>query len=79
MRLAMTKLINCSRSMKPNIMPKPDRDPLGELLKYAIVAAGMCLTMLVLTRGKWLTALLIGVWLGFVWLRFKRAAKKANR
>lgn len=53
-------------------MPKPDRNPLDELLKYAIVASGMCLIMLVLTRGKWLTALLIGVWLGFVILRFKR-------
>ncbi|GAB2891200.1 hypothetical protein GCM10027046_19940 [Uliginosibacterium flavum] len=53
-------------------MPKPDRDPLNELLKYAIVAAGMCLAMLVLTRGKWLTALLIGVWLVFVVIRFKR-------
>ncbi|MBS1210750.1 MAG: hypothetical protein H6R19_3148 [Proteobacteria bacterium] len=58
--------------MKPNPMPKPDRDPLNELLKYAIVAAGMCLAMLVLTRGKWLTALLIGVWLVFVIIRFKR-------
>jgi hypothetical protein len=53
-------------------MPKPKRDPLNELLKYAIVSAGMLLAMLVLTRGKWLTALLLGVWLGFVWLRFKR-------
>ncbi|MDO6385042.1 hypothetical protein Q3Y64_01940 [Uliginosibacterium sp. 31-12] len=41
---------------------------------YAIVAAGMCLAMLVLTRGKWLTALLIAVWIGFVLLRFKRSA-----
>lgn len=53
-------------------MSRPGRDPLGELLKYAIVAAGMCLAMLVLTRGKWLTALLIGVWLIFVVIRFKR-------
>jgi len=53
-------------------MPKPDRDPINELLKYAIVASGMCLAMLVLTRGKWLTALLIGVWLVFVVIRFKR-------
>lgn len=53
-------------------MQKPPRDPLGELLKYALVATGMCLVMLVLTRGKWLTALVIAVWIGFVLLRFKR-------
>ena len=60
-------------------MPKPDRNPLNELLKYAIVSVGMLLAMLVLTRGKWLTALLIGVWLGFVVLRFRRAARKTDR
>lgn len=53
-------------------MPKPDRDPINELLKYAIVATSMCIAMLVLTRGKWLTALLIGVWLVFVIIRFQR-------
>jgi hypothetical protein len=53
-------------------MPKPDRDPINELLKYAIVATSMCLAMLVLTRGKWLTALLIGIWLVFVIIRLKR-------
>jgi uncharacterized membrane protein len=56
-------------------MPKHPRDPINELLKYAIVAAGMCLAMLVLTRGKWLTALLIVIWLVFVVLRFKRGTK----
>ena len=56
-------------------MSKPDRDPINELLKYAIVAAGMSLIMLVLTRGKWLAALLIGVGLVFVVLRFKRKNK----
>lgn len=53
-------------------MPKPPRNPIDELLKYAIVAGGMCLVMLVLTRGKWLAALMIAIWLGFVLLRFKR-------
>ncbi len=53
-------------------MPKPDRDPTKELLKYAIATAGLGLVMLVLARGKWLTALLIAVWLAFVILRLKR-------
>lgn len=56
-------------------MQKPERDLLGELLKYAIVAASMSLIMLVLTRGKWLTALLIAIWLGLFVVRIKRAAK----
>lgn len=56
-------------------MPKTPRDPINELLRYAIVASGMCLAMLVLTRGKWLTALLILIWLVFVMLRFKRGTK----
>jgi len=56
-------------------MPTPERNPLLELAKYAIVAAGMCLAMLVLTRGKWLTALLIGVWLVFAVLRIKRSRR----
>lgn len=60
-------------------MSRPPRNPLDELLKYAIVAAGMCLVMLVLTRGKWLTALLILTWLGFVLLRFKRKADNKKR
>lgn len=53
-------------------MPQPDPNPFQELLKYALVAAGMSLVVLVLTRGKWLTAFLLIVWLGFVILRFKR-------
>lgn len=55
-------------------MPRPPRDPIDELLKYALVAIGMCLAMLVLTRGKWATALLICIWLAFVVLRIKRGS-----
>lgn len=53
-------------------MPAPERNPLHELLKYATVAGLMCAVMLVLTHGKWLTALIIGVWIAFVILRIKR-------
>lgn len=53
-------------------MQKPDHDPLTELLRYALVAGGMSLIVLVLSRGKWLTGLLIGVWLLLVMLRLKR-------
>lgn len=60
-------------------MPEPEHDPLKELFRYALVAGGMSLIVLVLTRGKWLTGLLIGVWLGFVVLRFRRATKASNR
>jgi len=59
-------------------MSRPEREPLRELAMYAIVAASMCLTVLVLTRGKWLTGVLIGVWLVFVVLRFKRS-HQANK
>lgn len=55
-------------------MSRPPRDPIDELLKYALVAVGMSLLMLVLTRGKWLTGLLIGIWLVFVVLRIKRGS-----
>jgi len=60
-------------------MPTPEREPLRELARYALVAAGMSVAMLVLTRGKWLTALLIGVWLAASVLRFARAAKRPPR
>ncbi|MDQ7988433.1 MAG: hypothetical protein REI09_02255 [Candidatus Dactylopiibacterium sp.] len=53
-------------------MARPPRDPFGELLLHALVAAGMSLAMLILTRGKWLTALLIGIWLIFTILRLRR-------
>lgn len=53
-------------------MSRQPRNPIDELLKYAIVATSMCLIMLILTRGKWLAALVIGIWLAFVVLRFRR-------
>lgn len=51
---------------------RPPRNPIDELLKYAIVATGMCLLMMVVMRGKLLTALLLVIWVGFVILRLKR-------
>lgn len=59
-------------------MPGRPRDPIDELLKYAIVACGGSLVMLVLMRGKWLTALLLGVWLALVVLRFVRRGRKSG-
>jgi hypothetical protein len=53
-------------------MQKRDRTPLRELAKYAGVAAIMCAVMLILTRGKWLTALVLGIWLFLVARRFIR-------
>jgi hypothetical protein len=55
---------------------REERDPIQELLRYAIVAAGMVLIVLVLTRGKWLTGALIALWLLGVLVRFKRASKE---
>jgi hypothetical protein len=60
-------------------MPERDDDPLQELLKYALIAGGMSLIVLVLTRGKWLIGLLIGVWLVFVFLRLKRASARRRK
>lgn len=57
-------------------MPERETTPVKELLKYALIAGGMSLVVLVLTRGKWLTGLLIGVWLILVVLRFKRQAAR---
>ncbi|MDB5816189.1 MAG: hypothetical protein JWN23_3306 [Rhodocyclales bacterium] len=59
-------------------MSHKERDPLQELLRYVLVAAGMCVTVLVLIRGKWLTALVLGIWLLAVVVRFKRAANSAD-
>ena len=59
-------------------MPRQERDPIQELLRYAIVAGGMVLIVLVLTRGKWLTGALLGLWLLATVIRFKRAADKAD-
>ena len=56
-------------------MSRQGRDPLQELLRYVLVAAGMCVTVLVLVRGKWLTALVLGIWLLAVVVRFKRGTK----
>ncbi|HSD39474.1 MAG TPA: hypothetical protein VLC92_18355 [Rhodocyclaceae bacterium] len=57
-------------------MARQERDPIQELLRYAIVAGGMVLIVLVLTRGKWLTGAVLGVWLLATVIRFKRAAKQ---
>ncbi|WP_170942960.1 hypothetical protein [Candidatus Dactylopiibacterium carminicum] len=54
----------------------PSRKSLDELLRYLLVAGGMSVVMLVLTRGKWLTALLIGGWLALFVLRFLRRHRK---
>jgi hypothetical protein len=54
---------------------RPPRNPIDELLKYAIAATSMCLIMLIVMRGKWLMALLIAIWAGFVLLRIKRKSK----
>lgn len=51
---------------------RPPRNPIDELLKYAIVATGMCLLMLIVMRGKLLMALLLVIWLVFVVLRLRR-------
>jgi hypothetical protein len=56
-----------------------ERDPVQELLRYAIVAGAMVLIVLVFTRGKWLTGALLAGWLLWVVVRFKRAAKKPDR
>jgi hypothetical protein len=56
-------------------MSRQERDPIQELLRYAIVASGMVLIVLVLTRGKWLTGALLAFWLLWVVVRFKRASK----
>ena len=50
-------------------MSRQERDPLQELLRYVLVAAGMCVTVLVLIRGKWLTVLVLGIWLLAVVMR----------
>lgn len=60
-------------------MPERDDAPLKELLKYALIAGGMSLVVLVLTRGKWLIGLLIGVWLVLVFLRLKRASARRRK
>jgi len=58
---------------------RQERDPIQELLRYAIVAGGMVLIVLVLTRGKWLTGALLAFWLLWVVVRFKRVAKEPDR
>ena len=57
-------------------MARQERDPIQELLRYAIVAGGMVLIVLVLTRGKWLTGALIALWLLGAVVRFNRASKE---
>lgn len=57
-------------------MSREERDPMQELLRYVLVAGGMVVFFLVLTRGKWLTAALIGVWLFAAFMRLKRAAER---
>jgi hypothetical protein len=57
-------------------MPDPERTPTGELIRYASVAAIMSAAMLVLSRGKWLFALLLGIWLFFALKRLRRALQK---
>ena len=59
-------------------MARKERDPIQELLRYAIVAGSMALIVLVLTRGKWLTGAVLGVWLLAIVIRFKRAADKES-
>lgn len=59
-------------------MPRKERDPIQELLRYALVAGGMVLIVLVLTRGKWLTGALLGLWLLATVIRFKRAGDKTD-
>lgn len=56
-------------------MSRKERDPIQELLRYAIVAGGMVLVVLVLMRGKWLTGALLGLWLLATVIRFKRGTK----
>lgn len=60
-------------------MPERESEPVKELLKYALIAGGMSLVVLVLTRGKWLTGLLIGIWLVFVVLRVKRVSAQRRK
>ena len=67
------------RGGRLNTMPERDNEPVKELLKYALIAGGMSLVVLVLTRGKWLTGLLIGIWLVFVVLRFKRVSAQRRK
>lgn len=43
-------------------MSAPERSPLQELLRYVLVGGGMALTVLLLSRGKWLLGALIGLW-----------------
>jgi len=57
-------------------MSREERDPVQELLRFALVAGGMVAFVLVLTRGKWLMAALLGLWLFGVFVRFKRAAQR---
>ncbi|HEX5126227.1 MAG TPA: hypothetical protein VFW00_05770 [Rhodocyclaceae bacterium] len=52
------------------------KDPLQRLRECAIVAGGMALVFLVLTRGKVLTALILALFFFDVLLRFKRAAER---
>ncbi len=65
-------------STQRNAVARQERDPIQELLRYAIVAGGMVLIVLVLTRGKWLTGALLGLWLLATVIRFKRAADKES-
>ncbi|MBK9616535.1 MAG: hypothetical protein IPO35_13890 [Uliginosibacterium sp.] len=67
------------RDGRLNTMPERDNEPVKELLKYALIAGGMSLVVLVLTRGKWLTGLLIGIWLVFVVLRVKRVSAQRRK
>lgn len=43
-------------------MSAPERSPLQELLRYVLVGGGMALTVLLLSRGKWLIGAVVGLW-----------------
>jgi type IV secretory pathway TrbD component len=57
-------------------MAREEHDPLKELLRFVLIAGGMAVFVLVLSRGKWLMAALLGLWLLGVFFRFKRAARR---
>ncbi|GAB4063537.1 hypothetical protein [Uliginosibacterium sediminicola] len=57
-------------------MARKEHDPLKELLRFVLIAGGMAVFVLVLSRGKWLMAALLGLWLLGVFFRFKRGARQ---
>ncbi|MFT3736815.1 MAG: hypothetical protein QM776_17690 [Rhodocyclaceae bacterium] len=57
-------------------MPRKERDPIQELIRYALVAGGMVFLVLMLTRGKWLMGGLAAIWLLAIFVRLKRAAER---